>query len=95
MPIGLGGGQARRFQSRQAALDVPDPERTAGPPYFRALPLLGHLDLLPQQAGGEEPAALPVEPGRNRQADGGRPRLRCAAVREAERLRDMGGSRTA
>src|ERR1700731_2111371 len=82
---------------------APKPNRGGRPPVSAriarrldgALPLLGHLELLPQQAGGEEPAALPVEPGRNRQADGGRPRLRRAAVREAERLRDMGGSRTA
>jgi hypothetical protein len=39
------------------------PRTPKGPQSRHISGLLGHLELLPQQAGGEEPAALPVERG--------------------------------
>ena len=55
--VGLGGRQARRAESRRAAVDLPAAERAEGPACLRPLPLLGDLELLAQQSGGEEPAA--------------------------------------
>ena len=53
----LGGRQARRAEGRRAVLDARLPGRPEGP--LRAVPavLLGHLELLEEQAGGQEPAA--------------------------------------
>ena len=52
---------------------------------YRAVPavLLGHLELLQEQAGGQEPADAPVAAGVGREAGGGERRLRPAVVREA------------
>ena len=53
----LGGRQARRAAGRRAVLDARLPGRPEGP--LRAVPalLLGHLELLQEQVGGQEPAA--------------------------------------
>ena len=61
----LGRRQARRAQGRGAVLDPPDAGRAQGP--VRALPAvqLGHLGLLEEQVGGQEPAGPPVDQGRH------------------------------
>ena len=72
--LGLGGGEARRAEDRRAAVDVSAAEGSEGPARFRPLPLLGHLEFLAEQGGGEKPAALSVEQGCDREAAGRRAR---------------------
>jgi len=55
---------------------------------------IGDLEFFRQQSGGEEPPALSVDGGVDRQAAGGRPGFRRAAVREA-RLARVGRCRAA
>ncbi len=55
-PIGLGRGEARPAENRRTVVDVSAAEGTQGPARFRPLPLLGDLELLAEQGGGEKPA---------------------------------------
>ena len=70
-------------EDRRAIMDVPAAERSEGPACFRPLPLLGNLEVLAEQGGGEKPAAASVEQGLDREADRREPGFRRPAVRQA------------
>src|SRR5215469_5823330 len=71
----VGGRQEGRAKCRRAAVDLPSSERTKRPAHFRSIPLLGDLELLPQQIGGEILATLSLDAGGNPPAARGGPRV--------------------
>ena len=89
--LGLGGGQARRAEGRRAIVDLPAAEGSEGPARLRPLPLLGDLELLAEQGGGEKPAAASVEQRLGREA--GRRRARASTSRPSRSCADFKSGR--
>ena len=58
--LGLGGGGARRAEGRRAVLAFPLAEGAQGPLRSGAAVVLGDLEILAEQGGGEEPGAASV-----------------------------------
>ena len=71
----LGGRQARRAADCRAIVDARFPDRSEGPLCAVRALLLGHLELLQEQAGGQEPAGASVDAVRRREDGGGKRRL--------------------
>src|SRR5260221_13621131 len=58
--FGLGGGGARRAESRRAVLAFSVAQRTKGSLRPGATVILGRLEILAEQIGGEEPVDVSV-----------------------------------
>ena len=82
-------------EDRRAIVDVSAAEGSQGPARFRPLPLLGDLEFLAEQGGGEKPAAASLRQGLGREADRREPGFRHPAVRQHGRFQRLGGGRAA
>src|SRR4051812_37120738 len=94
-PSALGGGEARPAEDRRAVVDVSAAQGSEGKARFRPLPLLGDLEFLAEQGGGEKPAAASLRQGLGREADRREPGFRRPALRQRGRYQRLGGSRSA
>ena len=66
------------------------PEGAGGPVQPDPAALLWCLELLQEQAGGQEPARVPDLAAERREAGGGEPGLRHPALHQVQRLQDLG-----
>ena len=93
--FGLGGGGARRPESRRAVLAFLIAEGAEGPLRPGAALVLGHLEILAEQGSGEEPGATPVGEELGRTIGRRQPRLRHSVFRQSAPVQHLGRGRPA